>query len=258
MTTLRSATRKARRSDATRWGARAGLLARGLLWLVIGLLAARVALGGHDRADKKGALQALKDQPLGEVLLVVLALAFAAHAVFRLLEAATVDGRWHKAWQVLRAVVYGFLAASTARFLVSSGSSDDASKPTARAMGWPLGRELVGAVGLGIVVAGIVMAVRGFRQDFSDDLVLPRGTAGTVLERVGTAGLAGRGLVYALVGFFVVQAAVTFDPKDAKGLDASLKTLARQPFGAVLLWFAVLCLLSFAAFSFVEARYRRV
>lgn len=265
---LKHAARKAEDSTAAEWGARAGLVARGLLWLVVGVLATNVALGGGGRADKQGALAAIRDQPFGKLLLVVLAVAFAAHAVFRLLE-GTVGRRdeqddrkrmLKRAWSLCRVVVYGFFAYSTARFLAAGGGGgggDNAKKPTAQVMELPAGRWLVGLVGAGIVIAGLVMAVRAFKQDFTDKLRLPGGTARTVVERVGTAGLAGRGLVYALIGTFLVQAAVTYDPAKAKGLDEALKTLAGQPFGQVLLLAAAACLLAFAAWSFLEARYRK-
>jgi hypothetical protein len=264
VTSLAHAARRAQGSEAADWGARAGLVARGLLWLVVGLLAGNVALGGHDQADKNGALQALKDQPFGSALLVAVAVAFAAHAVFRVLE-GTVGRRdeedagkrlLKRGWSLCRAAVYFLLAGSTVKLLLSGGGNENASKPTAQVMGWPAGRWLVGAVGVGIVIAGLVMLVRGVREDFTDTLDLPRGPMRGVVEKAGIAGLAGRGLVYALLGGFLVQAAVTFDPQKAKGLDASLKTLARQPYGSVLLWAAVVALLSFAAWSFLEARYR--
>ena len=258
MTDLEGCARRAERSDAARWGARSGLVARGLLWLLVGLLAARVALGGHEQADKTGALQSLKEQPFGEALLLLVAVAFAAHACFRALEAAVGDRELPKrAWSAFRVVVYLFLAGSAARVLMSDGGgAEDARKSTARVMAWPAGRWLVGAIGLGIVIAGLVMAVRGCRQDFTDKLRLPGGLARRLVKPIGTAGLLGRGMVYALVGSFLVEAAVRFDPAKAKGLDAALKTGAGEPFGAALLWVAVAALLSFALWSFVEARYR--
>jgi len=259
MASISTAARKARRSDAADWGARSGIVARGLLWLTVGILAGNIALGGHDQADKNGALSALKEQPFGKVLLVVVAAAFAAHAGFRVLEGAVGKSEWYKrAWQFSRAVIYLFLAGSTVKLLMSGPKKENASKPTAKVLEWPGGQWLVAAVGAAIVITGLVMAVRGVRQDFTDKLDMPGGEMRTVVERVGMAGLVGRGLVYSLVGYFLVQAAVSFDPKKAKGLDASLKTLAAQPYGEVLLWAAVACLLSFAAWSFLEARYRDV
>jgi hypothetical protein len=258
VTSLASAARSAERSEAADVGARSGLVARGLLWLIVGILAANVALGGHEEADKHGALETLKQQPFGKVLLVAVALAFAAHASFRVLEGAVGrDSWWKRAWQLARAGVYLFLAGSTVKLLVSGSGKEDAAKPTARVMGWPAGRWIVGAVGAGIVIAGLAMAVRGIRQEFTDKLDMPRGRMRDVVEKAGLAGLVGRGLVYALVGGFLVEAAVRFDPRQAKGLDASLKTLAAQPFGELLLWVAVAALLSFSLWSFLEARYRR-
>ena len=257
MTTLAHNARKAFRSEPARWGARSGLVARGLLWLVVGLLAADIALGGHDKADKNGALETLKHQPLGTPLLVAVALAFAAHAAFRLLDAAVGEEGWKRLWQLSRAVVYGFLAVSTVKLLVSGASQENAAKPTARVMSWPAGRTLVGLIGAGVVIAGLVMAVRGVRQDFSDKISVPRQRRNLV-ERIGMAGLLGRGLVYALIGAFLVDAAVRFDPNKAKGLDAALKTVAHQPFGTALLWVAVAALLFYAVWSFCEARYRKL
>jgi sulfite exporter TauE/SafE len=259
VTSLAHAARRARSSDAADWGARSGIVARGLLWLIVGVLAGNIAVGGHDQADKNGALATLRDQPMGKLLLVLVALAFAAHACFRLLEAAVGKREWWKRlWQLCRVGVYGFLAGSTVKLLVTGPKRENAAKPTAHVMGWPAGRWLVGIVGAAIIITGVTMAVRGLRQDFTERLKLPRGRMRRVVETAGVAGLCGRGLVYALVGGFLVQAAVQFDPNKAKGLDASLKTLARQPFGAVLLWVAVAALLSFAAWSFLEARYRKI
>jgi hypothetical protein len=266
--TLKHVARKAEDSQTAEWGARAGLVARGLLWFAVGLLAAGIAAGGGGggRADKQGALTAMRDQPFGKVLLVLLAAAFAAHAAFRVLE-GTVGHRdedderkkWLKrAWSLCRAVIYGFLAATTISFLATGGGSDSAKRPTAEVMDLPAGRWLVGLVGAGVVVAGLVMAVRGVRQDFTDKLRLPGGRMRPVVERTGAVGLAGRGLVYALVGSFLVEAAWSFDPNKAKGLDEALRSLAEQPFGEVLLWLAVTGLLAFALWSFLEARYRRL
>jgi H+/Cl- antiporter ClcA len=262
--TLKHVAREAEDSDAAAWGARAGLVARGLLWLVVGLLAANLALGGGGRADKQGALAAIRDQPFGKVLLVVLAAAFAAHAAFRLLE-GTVGRRdeqderkrWLKrAWSLCRVGIYGFLAGSTITFLLHGGGSQSAKRPTADAMGLPGGRWIVGLVGAGVVAVGLVMAFKGVRQDFTDKLRLPGGSMRTVVERTGTVGLAGRGLVYALVGSFLVEAAWTYDPDKAKGLDEGLRSLAGDPLGEVLLSLAVAGMLAFALWSFLEARYR--
>ena len=264
-TSVKAQARRAERSDAAEWGARAGLVARGLLWLSLGLVAGRIAAGGGGKADKGGALRALRDQPFGQALLIAMAIGFAAHAVFRLLEGTVGrtdedDDRKRalkRAWSLVRVLIYGSLAVTTLGFaLGGGGSSDDAKGPTATLMGMTGGRWLVGLIGAGLLLGGLVVGFRALRHDFTDKLRMPGGRTGTVVKRVGAAGLTGRGLVYALVGSFLVEAAVTTDPGKAKGLDESLRTLAAQPFGAVLLWLAVAGLLAFAVWSFLEARYR--
>lgn len=263
--TVKGAARQAENSDALDWGARAGIAARGLLWLVIGFLALRICAGVGGKADKKGAFSALREQPFGKVLLVLLAVGFAAHALYRVVEGTVgrrdeEEGRKRnlkRAWSLARAVIYGALAVSVIRFLASgSGSSDNAKKPTADLMSHSGGRWLVGVIGAGVVIGGLAQGVRGLRQDFTDKLTMPGGTMSTVVKRAGTVGLVGRGLVYALVGSFLVEAAVAYQPSKAKGLDESLKTLAAQPYGVVLLLIAAVGMLGFALWSFLEARYR--
>ncbi len=257
----------ARSSDAAEWGARAGLVARGLLWFVLALLAGRVAVGGRAAVDKHGALAALREQPLGGALLVLLALAFAAHALFRVVDAAgghrdEDDDRKRllkRAGSGLRAIAYGALAVSTVRFLLDSGAgAEDAKTPTAKVMALPAGAWWVGAVGLVVVGVGLVQAVRSLRTDFTDKLTLPPGRWGTTVTVLGAVGRTARALVYALIGGFLVQAAVTFDPGKAKGLDASLKTAADQSYGRGLLVVAAIGMLAFALWSWCEARYRDV
>lgn len=262
------AARKAESSEPVAWLARLGLAARGLIWLVIGCLAVQVARGGNDRVDKNGALHAIAEKPLGEVLLVVLAVGFLGYAAWRLLEGAVghrdqEEGRkrWTKRGSSLfRGGIYLFLAGSTAKYLVSGGENDKTQPLTARVMSHTGGRTLVFLVGAGVVVGGLAMAVRAFRQKFEDNLKTGQMPARlrAATRVVGTTGLASRGLVFVLVGGFVVAAAVDFDPKKARGLDASLKTLAHQPYGKVLLLAAALGLLAFSLWSFVEARYRDI
>ncbi len=266
MTTATQHAKNAHDSDAAGWGARAGIVARGVVWLVVGLLAFRVGLGGGGQADRQGALGALRDQPFGAVLLVAMAIAFAAHAAFRVLETwvghrDVDDDRkrvMKRAWSGCRVIIYGFFAVSTLLFLVSGPSSGDAAGPTAKVMSYPFGRIIVGLVGAGIVIGGLVQGVRGVRTDFTDKLRMPGGMMATVVKRAGTAGLIGRGIAYALVGAFLVQAAVRYDPNKAKSLDQALKTLAAQPFGTIMLLVTAVGLLSFAVWSFLEARYRDI
>lgn len=256
-------------SAAMEWLARLGLAARGVVWLVIGLLGVSVLMGHDEQTDRQGALRAIADRPFGEALLVVLVVGFAGYALWRALSAAIGhredDGTERTGKRLLsggKAVLYGGLAVSTLRFLLDQGSAagDRTSSRTARVMAATGGRWLVGAFGLVVVGTGLAMVVRAVMGKHLKKLESYRLDADKleVAKVVGTAGLSGRGLVLALVGAFFVLAAVLFDPGQAKGLDAALATLAGQAYGHALLVVAVLGVLAYAAWSFVEALYRKI
>jgi hypothetical protein len=164
--------RRVESSDAVEWLARLGLISRGVIWLVVGLLAVQLALGDNTEADKNGALRAIEDKPFGHLLLVVLILGFFGYAAWRLLEGAVGhrdqdEGlkRWTKRGASLfRGAVYLGLAISTLRFVANGGGSDKTQPLTARVMSATGGRTLVFLVGTGIFVGGVAMAVRAFRR----------------------------------------------------------------------------------------------
>lgn len=258
--------RKAERSDPVEALARFGLVCRGIIWLIVGLLAWDVAVGGRAEADRQGALSVIKQQPLGKPLLVVLAIGFAGYAAWRLLEGCVGhrdadEGlqRWSKRIASLgRGGVYATLAWTTAHFVLGNGGRDNTKPITVRAMSHSGGTLLVGLVGAGVVIGGLVMAVRGMRQKYDDQLKPVPKRWRPLVHAVAMIGLIGRGLVIALIGGFLVQAAVTFDPNKAKGLDAALKSFAGHAFGRGLIGLAGLGLLCFGLWSFAEARWRKI
>ena len=259
--------REAEDSKPVEWLARLGLFGRGVLYTVVAVLAVQVALGYGGRADRNGALQAIKHKPLGTTLLLVLAVGFAGYALWRLLQAAVghrdEEGRkrWGKRFVSLtRGVVYTVLTYSTVRFVLTDQAKDQTKPFTARVMDMPGGQLLVGAVGVGLVVGGLVLAYRGVKEKCLErvDLAGAPGVVRAVAGPVGIVGHVARGVVFALLGGFLVQAAVTFDPNKAKGVDAALKTLAHEPYGQVLLVLVGVGLLAFGLWSFLESRYRRI
>lgn len=266
--TVEGTARQAHRSDTVEGLARVGIAARGLIWLVVGLLGLAVVLGGDEQTDKGGALREIADRPLGELLLVVLVAGFLGYAAWQLLSAAVghrdEDGpkRWGKrAVSLGKGLLYAALALSTLRFLLNGiPAPDQTGSLTARLMSQPGGRTLVGLVGVGLLVAGVVIAVRALREKHTKRLKqyrLPRSLRRPAIV-LGIAGLVGHGAVFALIGTFLVRAAWQFDAAQAKGLDAALQALAQQPYGRFLLAVAVAAMLCYALWSFVEAAYRRI
>jgi hypothetical protein len=260
--------RRASDSRAAQWLARAGLTARGVIYILIGWVAALVALGRSAReADQEGALRLLAGKPYGAVSLWLLAIGFAAYALWRLSEAAfgvTGDaaGAGPRLKSLGRAVVYAGFAFLT--FTVISGTQRSQSRQqqdlTARVMQHPGGQWLVGIVGLIVVGAGAVLAVEGIRRKFLKYLRTWQMSRRTrqLVEWLGVIGTIARGVVFALAGVLVVDAAVTHQPAKSGGIDRALLTLRDQPFGPVLLLLAALGLLIFGVYGLCEARWRKV
>jgi hypothetical protein len=245
--------------------ARFGMACRGVMYALIGLLALRIAFGGGgEEADKTGAVHTVAEQPFGTVLLWLLAIGFAALALWQLSEALlgglkTMD----RVEAVFRTVVYTLAVSTILSFLLrgSTGSSTDSQSKdvTAMIMEWPGGQFIVGLVGLAVIGLGVYWIRQGVTKKFLEDLrtgeMSPR-TRG-VVEKLGLAGYVARGVIAAAAGVFLVHAAIVFDPDEAKGIDATLRSFTELPYGPWLLALVALGLLLFAVYCFAEARWRR-
>ncbi|MDQ1747891.1 MAG: hypothetical protein QOD07_2154 [Frankiaceae bacterium] len=253
--------------------ARLGLASRGVVYLLIAWISVRIAMsggGGGGEADRQGALGTFAHNTAGKAVLVVMAVGFLGYAVWRLTEAVwghrDADGdasRWVKRGaSFARAVLYGGFAWSAGRAAVSGGggqgSNTTSKQATAGLLAHSGGRVAVVVLGVGFVVAGVVLTVRGVLRKFESKL--RTGEMGEKTERVvavlGVAGQTARGVVFGVVGGFFVDAAVSYDPAKAQGLDGALRSLARAPLGALLLAVVAAGLAAFGAYSLAEARYR--
>jgi hypothetical protein len=261
--------RRASDSPAARALARAGLTARGVLYILIGWVAILVALGqSSHEADQQGALQLLAGQPYGLVSLWLLGIGFAGYTLWRLSEAAfgvtgEGNGAGPRLKSLVRALIYAFFAYLTFKIIAGTGGGSQTAKQqdmTATVMHHPGGRWLVGIVGLAIVIAGLVLVFEGIRRKFLKYLQLSQMSPRTrrVVEWLGMIGTAARGAVFALAGVLVIEAAVAYKPAKAGGIDKALLTLRNQPFGEVLLILAALGLIIFGVYGLCEARWRRV
>jgi hypothetical protein len=260
--------RRASDSPAARALARAGLTARGVLYILIGWVAILVALGqSSHEADQQGALRLLATQPYGLVSLWLLGIGFAGYALWRLSEAAfgvtgEGNGAGPRLKSLVRALIYAFFAYLTFKIIAGAGGSQTKKQQdlTATVMHHPGGQWLVGIAGLAIVIAGLVLVLEGIRRKFLKYLQLSQMSPRTrrLVEWLGMIGTAARGAVFALAGVLVIEAAVTYQPAKAGGIDKALLTLRNQPFGEFLLILAALGLIIFGIYGLCEARWRRV
>jgi hypothetical protein len=270
--TAMGAAGRAGNSDALENLARVGLIAYGVVHLLIAWLALQLAWGGGGQsADQSGAMGTLAASPVGKPLLWVLAIGLVALALWQIAEVL----RWRSGWSatgetrkravkktvkaVAKAVVYAALAFTAFRFATGSGSSSSAQQQQTAAgvFGWPGGRWLVGLVGLVVIGVGVHHVLKGVKKSFLKEIDLasaPPGAERTV-TRLGQVGYPAKGVALGVVGALLVWSAVTFDPAKASGLDGALRTVLDAPFGKALLTLVALGIAAFGAFCFVRARY---
>jgi hypothetical protein len=238
---------------------RVGWVARGVLYLLVAILVARVpGTGSPRKADQRGAFQALGDRPFGSALLLAFAVGLAAFAVFRAYEAIKADDEKttrRMGWG-FSALVYANVAVTAVRVLMRhAGSGNQQKALTARVLEWPGGPVLVGLAGLVILVAAGNFMRKAIKERFRvdiDDGAVPRRMKPTV-RVVGVAGWLGRSLVWALVGWFVIRAAFQHDPNEPVGLDETLRALVGHTWGVAIVWVAVAGLGAFALLCFATA-----
>jgi hypothetical protein len=248
---------------------RVGLVGRGAIYLLIGLIAVQIVLGhGNGEADQKGALTAVAGTPGGTVALWLIVAGFAGLALWQFAEARygrpVPDG--HRARNRLmsfgRGLLYaaGFAASLAFAAGHGGGSSDQQSRTfTTRAMAEPGGRWAVLAIGAGFLAVGAVTIVKAVRREFLHELkATMRDRTRRTATVLGVAGNCARGLVLGGVGGFLLHAAIAFDPGKAKGLDGTLREFARTPAGPWFLVAVAAGLALFGAYSFFEARWRKV
>jgi Domain of Unknown Function (DUF1206) len=260
-----AAGRQARDSKTLDVAVRVGLVAYGIVHLLIAWLALQLAFGTSEgSANSNGAMRQLAEQSYGPVLLWLIAVGFAALAIWQVTEAiwghTREEGKkrtFKRIGSAGRVVIYASLGYSAAQVAVGDKTGSNKDALTARIMDLPFGRFLVGAVGVAVIAVGVVLARRAIRRSFEKDLKseATSGDSGTVVVRLGQAGYLAKGVALGVVGALFIWAAATYDAKKAGGLDTALKTLLDQPYGQWILTLVALGIASFGAYCFAWARY---
>jgi hypothetical protein len=248
--------------------ARVGLVAKGISYGLVGVLALKLALGsGGDATSRTGALKQVAQQPFGEVVLIALAAGFAAYALWRLIEGFAAPGDDKKKWSkrlggIGRAAIYAALTFSALKIVIGAGGggsqNQQAHKTAAVVLAWPAGTWLVGVAGAVLVGVGLFQFWRAFSRNFEERWRGMGRDARRWFVPLGIAGHVARGIVFGLIGVFVIKAAVDYNPKDAIGLDGALQKLAHASYGPWLLGLTAAGVVCYALYCFVDARYRDV
>lgn len=251
------------------WFARAGIAARGVVYIVIGVLAVKLALGDGGKAtDQQGALATIAKQPFGTVLLALVAVGLLGYASWRLLRAwlggsQGPDDLKDRVDGVASGISYVILFLAAMRILLGTGGGGGGTSPGSAAsgvLGWPAGPWLVGLVGAVVVGVGLQQGYKGVTRSFMDSADTNRmdDRVERAYSAFGIAGHLARMAVFCLIGWFLIQAAIDYDPDEAIALDGALAKLANAPSGPILLGLVAAGLIGFGAYSLVESRYRRV
>ena len=258
------------RSRAFEMLARSGFAARGLIYMIIGVLAIKLALGdGGTATNQQGALRTIAHQPFGKLLLTMVAVGLGGYALWRFVRAALghgpegSDSGFDRVAALGSGIVYAGLCAIAVGLLIGAGSGGSSGKPsktTAGVLGWPAGTWLVGIAGAVVIGIGLYQGYRGISRDFLDDSKTERMSRAvrSAVTWLGIVGYLARMVVFALVGIFLIKAAVEYDPNKAVGLDGALAKIAHASYGPLLLGIVAAGLIAFGVYSLADARYRRI
>ncbi|HZH09367.1 MAG TPA: DUF1206 domain-containing protein [Microvirga sp.] len=258
------------RSNPVEILARLGYGARGIVHGLVGGFALLAAIGsGGQTSGSRSALQTLLSQPFGKVWLSLIALGLFGFCAWRVVEALTdADRRGSdmKGWAVRAAhlvsgAVYAGLAISALSLVLGNGSSggdDQAARDwTAWLMGKPFGVWLVGGAGVAVAATGLGFAWKAWKGDVTARLSLPADKRDWIVS-LGRMGFAARGVVFVIIGGFLVLAALHHSSSEVQGLGGALRSLQQQPYGWVLLALTAIGLFAFGIFGLVQARYRHI
>lgn len=245
---------------------RVGLVAYGLVHLLIGWLALQLAFGDRsENASNKGAMQELAQQPFGEVLVWAIAIGMFILVLWRLLEMffghlEKEEGaeRWRaRAVSGMKAVIYAAIGISALGVLVGSGKSGGGSKWTKTVMDWPAGQWIVAAVGVAVIIYGANHVRRGFTEGYAKHLDAEgkSGKSGKAYLLSGKVGYVGKGIAIAVVGGLILYGGVTHHAKQSGGLDQALHKVLTYPFGQWLLVLIAAGLICYGLFNFARARH---
>ncbi len=274
---VREVKQEARSTATSHWVvllAKLGYIVNGIVYIIIGGLAAQLAIGhGGSTTDQRGALRTIYEQPFGKVMLAIVAVGLLGYALWSFVQAIfDTEGQGRETKGIMARIGYAvtgisyvLLSYGAFQLVLGTGNGGNSSTTTtqngtASLLQAPFGVALVVVLGLAVIgLAGLFFYKAysvNFRRHFSLNTMTPQWRKWAMLS--GRLGYAALGVDFLLVGIFLVVAALQHDPHKAQGLDGALQTLLQQPFGPVLLAIVALGFIAYGIFSFVEARYRRM
>jgi hypothetical protein len=251
--------------------ARFGLVAQGVSFALVAVLAIQLALGeGGKATDRQGALRTVAQHGIGRAIVIALAFGFGCYALWRLFEAAfghklesyKDEGAWKRIGALGKALLYGGLCAAAISILIgeNTGSGNEEKEATGGILGWPAGKWIVYGIAVAVAIAALWNLYRGISKKFlkqlkTSEMSEPVRRGATT---IGVVGHLARAAIFGLISWFFFKAASEYNANKARGLDGALRKLASEPYGEWLLGIVAAGLLAYGAFCLVQARYREV
>jgi hypothetical protein len=265
----RAAGRSFVQSSAFEVLSRAGFVARGLVYGIIGILALKLAVGhGGKLTNQQGALKTVAHQPLGTFLLTLVAIGLGGYSIWRFVRAAIGHGPegsdtgFERVAAFASGIAYAALCFLAIEILVSGhgSTSGNPKQATAGVFGWPGGTWIVGIAGVVMIGVALYQGYRGVTRKFLEDSKVEemKPEVKKWISRLGMVGHLARMVVFGLVGIFLVKAAIDYNSKKAVGLDGALAKVTHYSYGPFLLGIVAAGLIAFAVYSLSDARYRRI
>lgn len=254
--------------------ARFGYATKGLVYIVLGILAVQAAFNiGGETTGSEGALQAIAAQPFGRGLLFFVGIGLMGYILWRLVQAIRDPEHESKDWSdVVRRLSYAFsglvysgLALSAFRLALGMLQSSDADSNSAEAIAaklllQPMGRWLVGTVGAFVIGLSFYYFYRAFKAKFRGRLQLNEmhPDAKNSLIRLCQFGIAARGFVFSLIGGFLIQSAISADSSQAGSTEEALEAIEYSPFGRWTLTVVAFGFIAYGLYMVIQARYRKI
>lgn len=252
--------------------ARFGYISKGVVYGVIGLLAAQAAFGsGGKTTDTEGGLREIVNQPFGEFLLALVAIGLIGYVIFRFVQAikdpenkgTDAKGLAQRVGYAINGLIYAGIALTSVQIILGSdggGNSNSRQDWTAQLLSQPFGQWLVGAEGAFTIGLGFYEFYQAFSGKFRKKLDLHEldDSERKLVMGISRFGLVARGVVFCIIGWFLIQAATQSDASQAGGLGEALQAIAQQPYGPWLLGIVALGLVAYGGYMVIQARYSRI
>jgi hypothetical protein len=258
---------------------KAGWFAKGVVYLIAGILALSVALKasgwskspstGAQEASPTGAIKTVAGHGGGVLLLWLLAIGMLLYAAWRVVSACLPGGsdakaRLHRIGYIVSAIIYTTFAitaiALARRTPTDANGNKKVTDITSSIMSHSAGRLLIGVVGVIVIAVGLYRLSKGVKFDVTDELDLSgmSSTRARFVKRLGAIGEIGRGIGIGLVGFFMLRAAITYDANQATGLDGALRRLAVTSWGLVVVFVVGIGFAAYGIFCLATFTHRRL